>query len=262
MEIKKVVEIIVGGMLFNGNCLASVVPTVADPVEDSIESRKEVDSQWKANSPSNPPMPSFKKVSKGGRRLDAIREKLGGLEVKINELESRLEQMESGLQKGPDVEGFKGFDSVNEAKAYMQRSEIDEEELEILIEKTCDYYFNVDRKFFEDVPELGSSEEWRKAKVLEMLWVIQQESIQRPLVNIPGICYEKMKLVCENDEVAKAKLLLMSQCRVWGEEDSVYQLLPPKDEQMVKDSITSLLKMAQKNRRERGVTRQRGQTDF
>ncbi|MDR2812384.1 MAG: hypothetical protein LBB05_01150 [Puniceicoccales bacterium] len=72
------------------------------------------------------------------------------------------------------------------------------------------------------------------------------EKKDQDLSNIVGICYEKIKGISGNNKYEMARLLLISQCKVWNEQEGQYELRIDKNETTVRSSIKLLYVLAQK----------------
>jgi hypothetical protein len=173
--------------------------------------------------------------------LKSFEMKMSAVQGQIQELSKKIDVVrESSQEKGkPSKEVV--FKSAQDVRKYMRSKDgrINERDLSECITRTLDYSQGGGCVLKKNLPE-----EWRDAKVVEILYEITETRDQN-LMDLIADCYSMIRGKCENSKFKRAKLLLMSQCTVWNEEEEKFGLQVDRDKEVIRKAIHLLYAVSQ-----------------
>jgi hypothetical protein len=225
MDAKKITEVVVGSIFMVGNCTASpkkITSLDVTALQEIIE----------------------RAVNKGQQPLI---QKMMELEQQQQALLENLRAKPQSTNENPKKRASIPFASMYEVRKYVEQinnGTVERKDVRGRIDATVDHILQTKGRIFvpPNVPEM----EWRKAKVLEMLHELVKSF---PRTRIADYCEKKIKEECLSnfDDSGKnfgyMKLLLMSQCNTWNEQEGKYDLSPRAQHSTVREALEALNEM-------------------
>jgi outer membrane murein-binding lipoprotein Lpp len=160
----------------------------------------------------------------------------------LNKVMKKIQSLGSeDSQKQKDYKAKIAFKSAQEVRKYLQNGsgEVEIEDLEARVRSTIAFYEEY------TVPDSLPSE-WRNAKIIEILSEII-ENRDQGLTDLVVTYGEEIQQRCLKSKFSRAKLLLMSQCRKWDDNEKKYELLGNRDQKVVVRAIRSLCSISKRN---------------
>jgi hypothetical protein len=160
-------------------------------------------------------------------------------------LTRQMQNMQPKPQANPNDNGIV-FTSLQVIKDFFGREKFNAKELMECIERTRQYYFNPNIQH----PVKISQDVWRKAKIVEMFYVIKGYLDNQKIVNsVWTNVYSTNIQECtgSNDlfrDFEHMKLLLASQSAIWDESEGNYRLSAERDPLIVREAIKNLCRIA------------------
>jgi hypothetical protein len=172
-----------------------------------------------------------------------IRDERSALSQDIVNLRMQINTGSQGREEPNRQDVYQPFTSIDDVKRYINRIDRNDptvmEDLTGRVDATIRYILTDNGEIF--TPSAVPHEEWRKAKVLEILYEIENNF---PKTRIARRCRENIQNRCLSEvteagqrDFEEVKLLLLAQCRTWDEVSNRYEVSPRADREVVKNNI-------------------------